>query len=191
MTDTCKAPGCTKRAVHVGECVAHYRRRLKTGGYEITRAAPGAPLKWLIAHAWHEGDDCLPWPFGSAETYSAVWLGGRFTKAHRVMCELRNGPPDDSMMARHTCGNARCVNPNHLIWGTATENSADRAAHGTDLKGSASPVAKLTEDQVLEIRRRRDSGEKIDDLAAEFGVSRSNIGLIGQRKTWTHLKEEA
>lgn len=45
--------------------------------------------------------------------------------------------------------------------------------------------AKLTEDQVREIRAS--TGEKIEYLAALYGVGAPNIYLIRQRKTWKHI----
>lgn len=55
-------------------------------------------------------------------------------------------------------------------------------------RGEQARKAKLTAEQVREIRRRYAlNGERYSDLAAEYGVGVSAIGRIVQRKTWTHI----
>jgi hypothetical protein len=57
------------------------------------------------------------------------------------------------------------------------------------VRGERSNHAKLTAEQVREIRRRRAAGEKAIDLAREYGVRRGNIFCIVTRKTWRHLED--
>lgn len=58
--------------------------------------------------------------------------------------------------------------------------------------GEASHSAKLTESDVLYIRRRYDDGSRtIVDLAVDFGVSYSTMRLVATRKSWRHLPEVA
>lgn len=90
----------------------------------------------------------------------------------------------------------------HLWEGTTQDNTADRHAKGRSASGErnagyAHPellprgetqwLAKLTEDQVREIRRRSAEGAGRTELAAEFGVARTNILKIVQRVTWKHV----
>lgn len=72
-----------------------------------------------------------------------------------------------------------------LEWSSAEDN--EKHAHRTGLKsgrGSANSNAKLTADQVIAIRA---SSDPIDVLMAQFGVSRSTISNIVNRKTWEHV----
>ena len=71
--------------------------------------------------------------------------------------------------------------------GTHAQNGQDRIEHGTSGKGEADPQAKLTENDVREIRRRRGSGETQILLAGEYKVSRSTIGSIVNRINWKHV----
>jgi hypothetical protein len=48
-------------------------------------------------------------------------------------------------------------------------------------------AAVLTEEQVREIRRRRDAGETHQFLAASFKVAKGTIVFITTGKTWRHL----
>lgn len=53
------------------------------------------------------------------------------------------------------------------------------------IQGSGNPQAKLTEQQVINIRNAHGLTQK--QLAKQYGVSRSLIGLIIQRKIWTNI----
>lgn len=75
--------------------------------------------------------DCWIWcgpcsKFGHG-MYSAF---GRTVPAHRVANELVAGPIPYHLVIRHTCDNAPCVNPAHLIRGTQDENRADMVSRG-------------------------------------------------------------
>ncbi len=55
-------------------------------------------------------------------------------------------------------------------------------------KGEAVPMARLTEEEVLEIRRRYAAGEgSLSVLAQCYGVTKQNIASIVKRKTWNHV----
>lgn len=54
-------------------------------------------------------------------------------------------------------------------------------------RGSRHGMAKLSEKDVLHIRELKQAGVKHRDLAKQFGVHRSMIGLIVHRKNWTHI----
>lgn len=58
-------------------------------------------------------------------------------------------------------------------------------------KGVTNGRAKLTEAQVIEIRRRGDDGESKESLGRAFGVNGTMIGFIVRRKNWRHLPEPA
>jgi len=47
--------------------------------------------------------------------------------------------------------------------------------------------AKLTPEQVMEIRRRRAAGEMLADLSVEYGVGATTISNIARGKLWRHL----
>jgi hypothetical protein len=82
--------------------------------------------------AW-KSDDCLIWPYGNdgAGGYATIRVKERRTRAHHYMCELVNGPAQESKpMALHTCDNKRCVNGRHLYWGDNVDNSLDELRHG-------------------------------------------------------------
>jgi excisionase family DNA binding protein len=53
--------------------------------------------------------------------------------------------------------------------------------------GAANQAAKLTEDEVREIRRQHKNGATFDDLALRYKVSDVTIRNVVIRKTWKHI----
>ena len=138
----------------------------------------GPGLKWLREHVAYQGEDCLPWPYFRDPHYGRGRLGwnGKILWAHRVMCELANGPaPADKPQAAHSCGNGHlgCCNPRHLSWKDNSENQLDRRAHGTQ-EGAIGRKARLTDVQIKFIQQARGKVPQLT-LAAMFGVKRGTI----------------
>ena len=98
--------------------------------------------------------------------------------------ELDGRPVPEGHHARHSCDNPRCVNPSHLAAGTPKQNVTDARERGRLAVGARHYAAKLTEENVREIRTSVLSQRA---LAAQFGVNPSNIAMIQSRKTWTHV----
>jgi hypothetical protein len=68
-------------------------------------------------------------------------------------------------------------------------NREEYLLHGakdTALRGSALPQSKLTEENVIAIRRNR-HGKTAAMLAAEFGVCKGAIDSIRTLRTWSHV----
>lgn len=118
--------------------------------------------------------------------------GRKMLLAHRVSWLIANGDIPDGLDLLHNCpggDNPSCVNPAHLRTGTHSENIQDAYNKGQMKRGEGRPAAKLTDDNVREIRRRHAAGGITQcSLANEFGVSFSQICGIVNNKTWTHVK---
>lgn len=63
-------------------------------------------------------------------------------------------------------------------------------ATGNRRRGEAHPQSKLTNEQVLEIRRLFRKGFSLNVIARNYKVSKWNIKKIVMNETWTHLKDE-
>lgn len=131
-------------------------------------------------------DDCVLWPFSTATSgYPQLTVDGRKVYPHTAACRLSSGDPPPGTQARHLCGKALCFNPAHLTWGTAQNNADDRQRHGRTARGERGGLAKLTAEQVAEIRRRYTGARgEFTALGAEFGVSRLTISRVVSGTTW-------
>lgn len=108
---------------------------------------------------------------------------------HQLVCEAFNGLRADPLhQVRHLDGNPSNNCASNLAWGTAKQNAADQVLHGTDPVGERAGNSRLTEAQVLDIRRmyRRERGV-LTGLATAFGVSPTQILNIVTRRQWAHI----
>lgn len=71
-------------------------------------------------------------------------------------------------------------------WRSVKSSSITRPKYLSGAEGAANGRAKLTERDVLAIRRDQ---RKYPEIAANYGVHRETIGLIKRRKIWTHLAD--
>ena len=187
----CIIDGCGKGGKLVkGWCDNHYRRWRRHGDPEAGRVSHGEPMRWLMAHADHDGSECLIWPYGVSESgYGKIARDERWHNASRIMCEVVYGPPPSpAHQGCHSCGQGHkaCVNPRHLYWGSPAENSADQVGHGTRLKGEDIANSKLTEADVIEIRRLALTIPQ-KEIAARFDLSKQQVSKIVKRERWGWL----
>jgi hypothetical protein len=137
--------------------------------------------RWISLHFDYPHDDfCLIWPF-ARKGCGYVSIGGDDILVHRLMCEYRNGPaPSDEHYATHRCGRGDqgCINPNHVRWGTPSQNQIERfEQHGVK------PRFRITAEQAKEVRELR--GLQPARITAEtYGISESNVYLIQTGRTW-------
>jgi hypothetical protein len=115
--------------------------------------------------------------------------GERLTEfVHRLTATAFHGPPPSpGHEVAHGDGDPSNNRAENLRWATRSENAADKIKHGTDNCGERHPCAKLTEADVIEIRRRCAAGEYQRTVARRFGVSQSTVSAAHNRRTWRHL----
>ena len=106
--------------------------------------------------------------------------------AHRVVYEALRGSAN-GLVVCHSCDNPPCCNPAHLFLGTRSDNSADKVAKGRVPRGSQLPQSKITETDVVEIRRRVAAGEPMRVVGAAFGIAQPTVSEIWNRKKWRHV----
>ena len=152
----------------------------------------GAEACWPWLGAVHRAGRGIIW--ASSERRAAI--------ASRIAYELEIGPIPDGLFVCHHCDHPLCVNPSHLFLGTPAENSADMVAKGRQCRGEQSHFhlhpeqqrgesngqAKLSEEQVHEIRRRLFAGDISQrELGMEFGISQSQVSRISRCQEWAHI----
>ncbi len=111
------------------------------------------------------------------------------TKAVHVLVSLAfHGPkPPGKRDVCHNDGNKLNNVPGNLRYDTHSANKLDMRAHGTAKIGHLNHATKITVEDVLEIRQRRDQGEQFKDIAASMGRSRGTIEDAYHRRTWQHV----
>jgi len=125
----------------------------------------------------------------NAQGYGHFAVKNQSIRAHRWIYMALLGNLEKCEVVCHKCDNPSCVNPIHLIAGTPSDNMKDMVTKGRNpnRKGTRHPMATLTEDQVVELRKRSDLGEKQCDLARSFGVSAGLVGKVVRRERWRHI----
>ncbi len=118
--------------------------------------------------------------------YGILRFQGIAKGAHVLAYELANGPVPKGMEVCHTCDVPGCIALGHLFVATHKQNMEDmvRKSRQNKAKGIQHGRAKLSEAQVHAIRA--DKRDHID-VAARYGVSRTLIRLIRERKAWKHI----
>ncbi len=117
-----------------------------------------------------------------------------FKVAHLVLFTFvgpRPGPKDECchFPDRGTTNNRL----SNLRWDTRLGNIEDQKIHGTTRLGKVGPQgvrnakAKLNDEQVVEMRRRYQTGVSSAKLAAEFGLGKSATHAILTGKNWRHV----
>lgn len=113
------------------------------------------------------------------------------SKAHRFSWRLFKGEIPAGISVLHKCDIRNCVNPDHLFLGTQKDNMADCARKGRmntwDHPGEKNPSAKLTNEEVLEMRKLFDDGMSPKEIAKEFGVSVMTAFRAATKRSWSHI----
>lgn len=145
-----------------------------------------------INNGYITDEDCWLWtntitPHG----YGLTNIGHERFSAHRASYIMYKGIIYKGDIVCHDCDCRSCVNPNHLFTGTQSDNMQDCKEKGLLIsfhkKGSNNIMARLTEDQVKEIRRLAKLGIYQRILAEQFKVTQPYISEIILRKVWTHI----
>lgn len=107
---------------------------------------------------------------------------------HHLVLEAFIGRCPEGMYACHNndIKTDNCLS--NLRWDTPEANWGDRFRNGRvgNLSGERHPLAKLTANDVREIRYRASKGEWASALAREFGVSYGTVRSIITGRTWVN-----
>jgi hypothetical protein len=176
-----------------GFCHKHYQRLLAGGDPHVPSRKELSVEERLQAGLGPKDPvtGCIEWTGAKHDAgYGLISRDGKLVRAHRLAWELKHGPIPEGLEACHHCDNRPCCNPDHLFLDTQAGNMADMRNKGRDNppKGVAHIKSKLTEADVLEIRRRLVDGESHRRIASDFGICNTTVGCISRGKTWLHLK---
>lgn len=124
----------------------------------------------------HCSTNCWEWKKASKGA-PKMGVAGKCRRAIRFAAIVSSGCYRHNLLAIHACGYTRCVNPDHISWGTPLQNARDKYKHGTVSK-------KLTIEDVKYIKASESSSMS---LASRFKVSAACIGHIKNGSRWKHV----
>ena len=130
-------------------------------------------------------EECWEWKASKTKRgYGQIRIEGKAIGAHRISLQIKLGREIvEGLVAKHSCDNPSCVNPNHLTEGTQSENLKEAYERGRIVLSS-----KLTETDVLEIREICKEGLLMQKEIAElYGIGQQSVSFIVNRKTWAHI----
>ncbi len=116
--------------------------------------------------------------------YGTISVNRKMLRSHRFSWMLHRGEIPNGLHVLHTCDTPSCVNPDHLFLGTHTENIKDRDRKRRNTRGVTHPKAKLSEDDVRELRKMRQQGMSYRKLADFFHLNRKTAYYAANGKTW-------
>lgn len=142
------------------------------------------PFDWVMANSVVMTNGCRLWTGSfTSRRYASIRVNGTRPLMHRFVFERIHGRIPEGLCVCHRCDNTRCVEPTHLFLGSHQDNMTDRNTKKRHCRGSRSPVAKLTDQQIQEILSSINSNRF---LAARYGVHRAHISRIRSGKRWRH-----
>ena len=154
-----------------------------------------------------EDNECWEW-VGSLDSDGYGWFSTqsisnkiatekkqkKTTTAHRYSALMKYGDLGDNMV-RHTCDNRKCVNPEHLILGTAKDNSRDMVERNRSLVGEKNANSALSDIQAKEIlvkyQHAVDNNSKhgiLKRLSIEYKVSKQVIYRVTSKQCYSHIQ---
>lgn len=163
----------TLAAPSIRQCTC---RGVPAPAYEVTE---GGEI-WSIAR----GRALRPWKTNSGYLMVMLRIESKSVRAyvHALVAEAFIGPRPPDADVCHVDGRKTANAASNLRYDSRSGNLADRAEHGTGQTGERNPAAKLSDEQAIEIRRRRQAGERLALIAAAFGVRESTVSRIANAK---------
>ena len=182
----CSFPGCGRGHKAHGLCNGHYNQyRMGRELVPLQSRVVGTTAERFWHYVRQEGS-CWEWVGGKYPNgYGRLNVDGNMEYAHRVSYRIHKGEIPEGLEIRHQCHNRKCVNPDHLLVGTHTENMQDSVRDKKTAWGAAHGSVKLSADQVVDIL---DDERSQRVIAEEYGISQPTVSNIKTRRTWGHLE---
>lgn len=108
-------------------------------------------------------------------------------QVHRLVLWAFTGQEGVGLQCRHKNGNPSDNRIDNLCWGTNTDNFEDAVRHGTNGRGSSSPVAKYTEAQIRLLWKLHKEGATRKQISERTGIVRGTVKNILEGRSWRHM----
>ncbi|MDF2382462.1 HNH endonuclease [Nostoc ellipsosporum NOK] len=130
--------------------------------------------------------------FNRGYAHVALYYAPQQSKTHylhvTVLRAFCGEPPFPGAEGCHNDGDSRNNALSNLRWGTRQDNVDDRIRHGRQQFGTGVRRAKLSEDQVRDMRRAYRAGVGTHALAKQYGLSTNTTWSAVTGKTWKHVE---
>lgn len=129
---------------------------------------------------------CVVWPGSRNHGGYAIWNRvGHARRVARAVWEATDGPVPEGREILHSCDESSCIRRGHLRAGSHSENMAEMTARGRAARGDRNGKTTLSDESIAEMRRLKATGLSNRQLAARFGMDRSNVSRVcnGLRRT--------
>ena len=104
-------------------------------------------------------------------------------RIHRLVAQAFIENPDNLPEVNHIDEDRTNNKMDNLEWCTHQYNNS----YGNKpAKGEKNGMARLTSEQITDIRERRKSGEMLKTIAADYGISINHVCNIAKGKRWSH-----
>jgi hypothetical protein len=105
---------------------------------------------------------------------------------HVLVCEAFQGARPEGYYCCHKDDDGLNNSNENLYWGTPTQNYADMRNRGRNTCGSKTPWSKLTEADVVQIRKLAGSMTQ-REIGEKFGVKQPRVSRILSGEQWRHV----
>ena len=210
----CAVETCPRLAVCRGWCNTHYERWRLKGSVDLVQTTmvnlPGEQWLPVVGYEDYYRISNMGRLFGLPRSCRCPHLGGllqpkpdvngylhvslkvpgkreRRVGIHQLVAEAFIGPRPDGAEVLHGPNGPGDNRASQLRYGTHLENKADELRDGTRSRGERHGHSILTDEIVIECRKRRAAGEGVSSLARQFGVSQPCMSAALAGKTWRHL----
>jgi hypothetical protein len=145
----------------------------------MPRGKPDASLEERFLKKTIVIGDCWMWAGGITTNGYGQLLKKTYgtTYAHQWSCHIWKGSPlpiEKGMCIKHSCDNKRCVNPEHLTYGTLQENIQEMVERNPKAMGRIVP----TEQELIKLKELILTGISRREISRKIGHSRHWIDRI-------------
>lgn len=198
MSDrACAIPDCTGSVYSRGWCSIHYWRWHRHGDPLIllkphsfhgktSKTEPNGTPTYVSWHAMRQRVRDKNTAYAKRYVDRGIGCDPRWDLFENFLADMGERPPDPegwtsrkSYWSLDRIDNDKGYGPDNCRWATPSEQQ----------RGQRDRKAKLTIDQVLEIRQRRETGEMAKDIAPLFKIAVSTVYAIADRRTWKSLDD--
>ena len=121
--------------------------------------------------------------------YVSLAKSGRYfsRKVHTLVIRAFVGPAPSGMECCHWDGDPKNCALSNLRWDTHASNFRDMVRHGRSCRGEKNTHCRLTERDVIEIRRLCAKGDPRSEIAAKYKIHPAHVSAINRGRFWSWL----